>query len=337
MRSRYRFVPNAGRLEVRSRTSELFDRRQILLGAAAVLAFPAPALAQARHSLDPGIFFDSHGLIVQRDGDGGDTAQREGFVWFGKWLFKFVTGSEWPVPLPIRTSKETFDLLEVKPGEFCRNPFQPNASGPDPDWKINPDKCSRDQITPIIAAMGVWGDHDRLTRVWQAKRPCLGILTCVQGTQDLFTAELVNLYRRAQGIAPDPNGDKASIVGVLTRLQAASQNADDTSDDLNQVVHLLMSKVRQPSADTDKAASLYAKGRPISSGSYLGQYRKKFPGDYDADEKTMQGRIQVGIRAGWKAECAPVLGALRWYFRAESGGCSALAELYAPAIEKWLS
>lgn len=77
-----------------------------------------PLLAQGAHKTDPGIYFDSHGLIVQRDGDGGDTAQREGFVWFGKWIYKSVTGSDWPVRLPI-SYKETLDLLEVKPGDFC--------------------------------------------------------------------------------------------------------------------------------------------------------------------------------------------------------------------------
>lgn len=313
-----------------------FSRRLFLGSSIAAAAIPVPLLAQGAHKTDPGIYFDSHGLIVQRDGDGGDTAQREGFVWFGKWIYNNVTGSEWPVALPIGY-KQTLDLLEVKPGEFCRNPFQPDPGGSDPDWKTNPDKSSRDQVTPIIAAMGLWDDHDRLDRLWKAKRPCLGIFTCVQGTQDLFGPELVNLYRRARGIEPDANGDKAAIAGVVARLQAASQNPDDTSDDLNQVVHLLMSKVRAPSADTDRAAELYAKGRPTSSGSYLGQYRKHYPGDFDADEQTMQNRIKAGINKGWKAECPPVLGALRWYFRAESGGCSSLAELYEPAIQRWLS
>ena len=311
-------------------------RRKLLASCGAVLAVPSPLFAQTHHPTDPGVFFDAHGLIVQRDGDGGDTAQREGFAWFGKWLFKNLTGSEWPVSLPLPL-KETFDLLEVKPGEFCRNPFQPDPKASDPDWKTNPDKSSRDQVTPIIAAMGVWGDHDRLNRIWMAKRPCHGFLTCVQGTQDVFSPELTNLYRRAQGIPPDPSGDQAAIVGVLARIQAASQSPDDTSDDLNQIVHLLMNKVRAPSADTDKAATLYAKGRAISSGCYLDQYRRAFPGDYDADEKTMQRRIKAGIAKGWKAECAPALGALRWYFRPESGGCSSLAELYAPAIQRWLT
>jgi hypothetical protein len=185
--------------------------------------------------------------------------------------------------------------------------------------------------------MGVWEDQARLKRSWAAKRPCHFILTCVQGTQDILGPDLVNLYRRAWGEAPDPNGDKALALGVANRLAQASQNPEDVGDDLNLIVQLLMAKVRTPSADTELATTTYAKNRAVCAGCYLSHYRAANPGNFTADEKTMINEIRKGIATGWKTDCPRVLGALRWYFRAESGGCSTLAELYEPMVNRWLS
>lgn len=289
-----------------------------------------------RQTTDPGIYFDATGMIVQRDGDGGDTAQREGFAWFGRYAYQRATGRDWPVQLPLSLAA-TLDLLEGRPGEFRRHPSQRDPNAPDPDWKINPDKCSRDQITPLIAAMGVWDDVARLERLWRARRPCYVQQMCVQGTSDVFGPELETLYRRARSEIPDRTGELATIAGVEARIDASHRDPHDTSDDLNQVVHLVMGKLRSPSIILNLAARRYARNRSVCSGSYLTRYRQEYPGDFDADEQTMRDRIQNGVASGWQQDCPPVLGALRWYFRAESGGCSALAELYAPVIDRWLS
>lgn len=50
----------------------------------------------------------------------------------------------------------------------------------------------------------------------------------------------------------------------------------------------------------------------------------------------MTARIRKGIAEGWQPDCPRVLGALRWYFRAESKGNPELAELYAPIVEAFL-
>jgi hypothetical protein len=269
--------------------------------------------------------------LVQRDGDGGDTAQREGWAWFGNWLRANVLKISSPVELP-KSFAYTMNKLEhpSRPGEFRRHPTQP-------DWKSDPDAFSRDQIIPLVAAMGVWGDLDRLRRSWAAKKPCHLIFTCVQGTQDVIGPDLVNLYRRAWGEAPDPSGDEFLVGSVGTRLALAQNKPEDVGDDLNLIVELLMAKVRSPSAATEKAAALYSKNRAVSAGCYLSYYRKANPGNYGADETTMLDAIKSGIAKGWKPDCPRVLGALRWYFRAESGGCSSLAELYEPMVNRWLS
>jgi hypothetical protein len=310
----------------------MLTRRQALRGliSAASVGHYFKRHAQAAET-DPGIYFDENGLLVQKDGDGGDTAQREGWAWFGIWLRTVKLKKTSPVQLPI-SFEATMNLLEDPghPGEFRRHPTQPG-------FRSDPNAFSRDQIVPLVAAMGVWGDQARLKRSWAAKRPCHFVFTCVQGTQDLVGPDLVNLYRRAWGEAPDPNGDKALLLGMAERLRQATENPEDVGDDLNLIVQLLMAKVRAPSADTELATTTYAKNRPVCAGCYLSYYREAFPGKYGANEKDMKDWIKKGIASGWKPDCPRVLGALRWYFRAESGGCSNLAELYEPMVNEWLS
>lgn len=282
------------------------------------------------HKSDPGIFFDQFGLIVQRDGDGGDTAQREGWVWFGNWIVENLVGlPAAPLPIPI-DYPDSIDLLEVRPGEFCRHPTQGG-------FKSNPDDFSRDQAIPLIAAMGIYEDYTRLTRLESAIRTCFGFLKCVQGTQDVVDPPLANLLHRAQNRAPDRAADLILLGGVVNRLKQANINPDDVGDDLNLIIYLLMAKLRQPTDASDRAAELYVKSRPQSSGCFISQYRKTFVDDFDADEPTMQARIASGVSQGWQPDCSPIQGALNWYFRAESGGCSKLGFLYGPLLSDLLS
>src|SRR6266571_5109612 len=95
----------------------------------------------------PPLFFDHYGLIVQRDGNGGDTAQREGFGWFG-WSLLKRAGIDPGLDLGLPWEK-ALGLLEIdSTGEFRRHP------DPGPDGKLNrPDDFSRDQQTAIVAAL----------------------------------------------------------------------------------------------------------------------------------------------------------------------------------------
>ena len=59
------------------------------------------------------IYFDNLGLLVQRDGDGGDTAQREGWAWFGVGIRTKILGTSWPLT-PLLPFEQTMDLLVVQ-------------------------------------------------------------------------------------------------------------------------------------------------------------------------------------------------------------------------------
>jgi hypothetical protein len=93
------------------------------------------------------------------------------------------------------------DLLELgRSGEFRRHPYQPG-------WKSDPNGYSRDQLVPVIAALGVKGDHDRINRSLSAMRTCNLVMKCVQGTTDIVGPDLLNLYKRALTEEPEDVGD----------------------------------------------------------------------------------------------------------------------------------
>jgi hypothetical protein len=215
----------------------------------------------------PQLKVDRHGLIVQTDGDGGDTAQREGWAWFGAWIREHELHNPWPIRRSI-TFQEAMGFLEVgQTGIFRRHP----------DQHSQPQDFSRDQTIPIVAAMGVWGDTARLERLWN--RTAARNYHAQNG--DLFLPEIVNLFERARGVQPGPIGDLQLAGSVLARNSQAA-NRDNVGDDLNLVVQLLMAALRFPSAgsgipgtSTADVMKMYAKGRPLSYGSYLQSYREK--------------------------------------------------------------
>jgi hypothetical protein len=108
-------------------------------------------------------------LIVQIDPDGkpngGDTAQREGWYWLGVWLRQHTPGASAWTPHRKRSFREVLNLLEPNgDGIFYRHPKLPPWNDPfSKEWGT-----SRDQLVPLIAAMGLWGETERLRRLWDA-------------------------------------------------------------------------------------------------------------------------------------------------------------------------
>jgi hypothetical protein len=118
---------------------------------------------------DRPIYFDNDGLIVHRDPDGrcngGDTAQREGWYWVGVWIREHTPGlSPWPIHRRL-TFDQVLALLEPHhDGVFYRHPTLAPWNHPyDKEWGT-----SRDQLVPLIAAMGLWGKTAALERLWDA-------------------------------------------------------------------------------------------------------------------------------------------------------------------------
>ena len=298
-------------------------RREFLGGLAATYL---QSLTKCKPTADLAI--DHHGLIVQTDGDGGDTAQREGWAWFGSRIREHELHNPWSVQRCI-TFGQAMSLLEIdQSGVFRRNPDKYNQ----------PQDFSRDQTIPIIAAMGIWEDTARLERFWDRTK-ARNFLT---QNGEMLRPDGVNLFQRARGVKPGVIGEIQLAGGVATRLAQAT-DPNDVGDDLNLLVMLLMAKLRFPTTNTgiaetstEEVIGLYA-NRPLSYGSYLQSYRREFGVDLKASDVEVRKRMDDRI-PHWKPDkdCPPVLGALRWYFRTESKGNPELAELYAPIIREWL-
>lgn len=299
------------------------------------------------------IFYDQDGLIVHKGLDGGDTAQREGWYWLGVWIRENKLNDRWPVQRKL-TFPQVLQLLEPGGnGVFYRHPkLSP--------WNNPYDKTygfSRDQMIPLVAAMGVWGYTEPLRRLWNAlpqdviggtKHTFNGEWKSVLGQKTVYTGDIVgpstiNLFRRAWNEDPmpasdhnGPGGEKELQINVDLRLKAAAKDRDDTGDDLNLIVMLLTSILRFPSSVSSSAGKHYSNDRSFSYGSYLGSYRQKYGVDLNASAAQVKARMNDGIAGGWKPDCPPALGAVRWYHRAETGANPMLAELYSPIVRAYL-
>ena len=340
--------------------------RREFVASLALVGHAAPALAAASvapsSAIDPQpIHFDSDGLIVHANNDGGDTAQREGWYWFGVWIRQHVLEDPWPVQRKL-TFQQVLELLEPgRDGVFYRHPrLKP--------WNDPFDKgfgFSRDQMVPLVAAMGVWGEHAALRRLWNAlpQDPVGGTKHTFNGewlsvpligkavhTGDLVVRSTINHFRRAWNEDPmpasdgnGPDGESDLFENSALRVGLAT-DPDNTGDDLNLIVMLLLATLRFPSQCdrrlplrcTSEAVRLYAKNRPVSYGSFLGAYRAHHGSEALVDDAEFRRRLDAGRKANWPTDASRVFGAVKWYHRAKTGANPQLADLYQPIIRKYL-
>jgi len=138
---------------------------------------PSCSVAECAHE-DQEIFYGPEGLIVHaidvnhngqldpEELDYGDTAQREGWYWLGVWIRENILHDPWVETPPRKlTFDDVLNLLEPRgDGVFVRAP------GLDPTGERNGEHLgfTRDQMIPLVAAMGVWGRTDALQRLWEA-------------------------------------------------------------------------------------------------------------------------------------------------------------------------
>ncbi|HEY1936563.1 MAG TPA: hypothetical protein VGJ33_01355 [Candidatus Angelobacter sp.] len=168
---------------------------------------------------------------------------------------------------------------------------------------------------------------------------------------DLIGPSAVNLFRRAMNENPlEPIskalglppvnigtgilGESELAINAGVRIAAAARDKDDTGDDLNLIVLMLMSKLRFPTPITDAAVSAYAHNRALSYGSYLGVYAQY----YGNDGTDMRSRMDAGISGGWAPDpgVSGPFGAVRWYHRAAVGANPQLAEIYGVIIDTYI-
>jgi hypothetical protein len=114
---------------------------------------------------------DADGLIVHEPtkehpfGDGGDTGQREGWYWLGVWIRQNTPGLPSYTPRRKLNFDQVLRLLEpAQDGVFYRHPkLHPWNNPHGKEFGL-----SRDQMEPLVAAMGLWGKRETLRRLWDA-------------------------------------------------------------------------------------------------------------------------------------------------------------------------
>lgn len=271
------------------------------------------------------MYVDSYALIVQQDGDGGDTLQREGMYAFGKWLrYNSADNTVYINAIPERRdTAKIFDKLEVKPGIYVRHP-DPNK------WYSNPKTTSRDQMIPVLAYCAAYEDYPRLWRLFKATAQrgmfSQNIKRAGAGHKefkvpDTFLGHL-SLFIRAGGYWTAPFypllflTDSVSLVGSILHLipihweqtnkRFRFKEARDV-DDNNAIIYHLMSAKFKPTPISWLNRQLYALTRQANNGNYL------------------------------LGEDNHVMGALVWYHRRQNRGNPEMAELYRPLIMQYFS
>jgi hypothetical protein len=270
------------------------------------------------------MYIDSYAIIVQQDGDGGDSLHREGMYAFGKWLMLQRNGKLALLEVPERRDTEKIiSKFEVEPGIYVRHP--------DPrKWYSNPNTTSRDQVVPLLAYCAAYKDYPRLWRFLKAVAKRGFFMQNIQRAGDVpkkwkmpdTVLGHLSLFIRAGGVYTDPLyplllvTDTVDFVGTLLQLfplhfeQTAkrfrSKEPRDVDDNNTIISHLL---------------AVHFKPTPVS---WVDRQV------YALSRRWNYGNTKLG-------ELNPVMGALAWYHRAENRGNPEMAELYRSEIEEYFA
>lgn len=190
-------------------------------------------------------YFDKLGLIVQRDGDSGDTAQR-----VGMWGVAVAINQDYVKIFQFEQMMEHIEIEES--GIFWRSPTPPYNT---------PNDFSRDQQTSIACALGFTKQTEILKRMmWQhVKR--LGKYQNIDFASPAHWA----IYARGLGawyLWPLFWFSDIFLVIESLMLCDAKLGPDYTTDDLDHVLMLLQARFFYATPVSWLARWIYAKWRP---------------------------------------------------------------------------
>jgi hypothetical protein len=106
---------------------------------------------------------------------------------------------------------------------------------------------------------------------------------------------------------------------VLSIAARASGDKDDTGDDLNFCVNLIAARQRRSTKASESALREYVRTRPLNYGCFLVRYRQRHKDLDGIDANEMRARVETLYQENPTPDCHPIIGALRWYFRTETG------------------
>lgn len=209
-------------------------------------------------------FRDKWGLITQKDFDGGDASHRTGLFYLG--LYLNYQDDDNVVKIIKKDFLKDLKKLKVDEGTFIRHP-DPNM------WYSNPGNFSRDQTTPLIVALGVFGEKDEIKanfknliynygfypntlKNWTNQKKVFPL-----DFQDFAAFSDYGAYIRAldyKFLYPVLMLTDAQLLGSsLIRVLIAQLDQDDSSDDINFSVHLIQSELNMPTPLSKLAKWIY--------------------------------------------------------------------------------
>jgi hypothetical protein len=227
---------------------------------------------------------DKFGLITQTDAtmDGGDAAHRTGVFYYGMYLnFK-----EDKAKLKAVKTRFLEDLnkLRIDRGRYVRHPDSEK-------WYSNPNNFSRDQTTPLIIALGAFGETDEITANFSE---LISSYSFYPNKLKNWTNEEKKLpldYRDIAG--PSDWGmfiralnetsyhhllyltDLQLLGNAITRIVFSYLDDHDTSDDINFTLLLLQANEVMPTFVSKSATWAYTHFRKVSP--FATEFSKKNP------------------------------------------------------------
>lgn len=227
---------------------------------------------------------DRFGLITQKDEymDGGDAAHRTAIFYYGLYLLFEKNENE------LKNIKAHFlqDLKKLRngPGRYVRHPDTEK-------WYSNPNNFSRDQNTPLIIALGAFGETAEITanlgqiidsfnfypnklKNWTNEEKVFPY-----DFRDLAPPSDWGMYIRALNEKNYNHllyfTDLQLLGNALTRIVISYYDPKDTSDDINYTLQLLQADRVMPTFISKFSKWLYSRFRKTTS---LNGYPEKVNG-----------------------------------------------------------
>lgn len=193
------------------------------------------------------LHLDENGLIVQADGDGGDTAQRTGMFYY---LYNDREGFT-----------RALDQLEVDSGIYVRHPIQEG-------FRSDPRRFSRDQQRPLTIALGKYGMTDRLWRMFSGQMLRMGKYQNLDVIGPIGIGEYIRAFN-AKFFYPVLLLTDINLFLSSFYLVIEASFDPNSVDDNNHVMTLLQARDVMPTPFGWLAMRVYMKFRPRNYGNTI--------------------------------------------------------------------
>lgn len=199
---------------------------------------------------------DQDGLIVQRDGDGGDCAARTGELY--TLLHSSSSQIDGLLPFPYALKKLWVDKVPLDALlRYTKPPYN------------DPRDCSRDQTIPLIIAAGFYASFQFLRRVEYSVRENNyrfqnGDLCSPEHYAVMIRAHYLNRYEvtpSRKRIAQLWLGDAFNLLNTVIRVVKSHLNHDDVGDCINHTLICYQAALYKPTLFSKLSRFLFSKLR----------------------------------------------------------------------------